>query len=201
MFKALALRFVGLFGKGMRVIDEQELRLEDPFRDGDRIIDLGGGGEGVIGLLRGKQVVAVDLRKDELDDTPDGPEKVVADARALPFADASFDAASAFFFLMYLRPEDRPAVLREAFRVLRPGGILHVWDVVIPEQGSSRKRLFVVPLKASIPSRTISTAYGVPWEGRAQDCDAVAALASSVGFAEKRREAAGQTFHLELLRR
>jgi SAM-dependent methyltransferase len=42
---------------------------------------------------------------------------------ALPFDAATFDAATAYSFLDHL--EDYAVVLREAFRVLRPGGVLY----------------------------------------------------------------------------
>ena len=44
-------------------------------------------------------------------------------AETLPFADASFDAATAYSFLDHL--EDQGAVLREVARVLRPGGVFY----------------------------------------------------------------------------
>jgi len=42
---------------------------------------------------------------------------------SLPFADATFHAATAYSFLDHL--QDYSLVLREAFRVLRPGGVLY----------------------------------------------------------------------------
>lgn len=51
-----------------------------------------------------------------------------ADAQALPFADASFDAVVCQFGVMFF--PDKAAGLAEAGRVLRPGGrfVFNVWD-------------------------------------------------------------------------
>jgi len=53
---------------------------------------------------------------------PLGIEYQVADGRALPFADGSFDFATAFMSLMDM--PDQARALAEAARVLRPGGFL-----------------------------------------------------------------------------
>ena len=47
------------------------------------VLDIGGGGEGVIGRLKGKDVVAIDIRRDELEEAVEGPLKIVMDARDL----------------------------------------------------------------------------------------------------------------------
>ncbi len=194
------LRFFGLFGKGMRVLDKQVVRIADTFGDGDRILDLGGGGAGIIGLLRGAQVYAVDKRQSELDESPAGPNKILADAKELPFPDAYFDAATAFFFLMYVLPADRQAILMEAYRVLKPGASLRVWDVTIPQKGANKAAVLAVPVKAILPRKTVNTAYGVQWAPRTMSCEAVAAEAVSAGFKVKANEITGQTFYLELTR-
>jgi hypothetical protein len=36
-------------------------------------LDVGGGGEGVIGRLKGRQVIAIDIRKGEPEKADDGP--------------------------------------------------------------------------------------------------------------------------------
>jgi ubiquinone/menaquinone biosynthesis C-methylase UbiE len=185
----------------MHVVHQQVVRIEDVFRDEDRILDLGGGGAGVIGQLRRQQVTAVDIRQEELDESPPGPIKVAADARALPFPDGSFDAATAFFFLMYVPPADRGAVLKEAHRVLRPGGTLHVWDAVIPARGERTHRLFVVPVRAELPHQAIKTAYGVPWKGREMSGDSIAQMARDVGFTVAAMAQERETFRLTLTRR
>ena len=169
-------------GKKMYVIKQQSVKLADEFSDTDRIIDLGGGGEGIIGQLRGKQVTAVDLRKEELDEAPDGPIKVVADARALPFSDNSFDAVTAFYFLMYVPVADHSTVMREAYRVLRTGGSMYIWDAVIPEIGERKQKLFVIPVKAILPAKTVYTAYGVQWKGRTMNSGSIATAAREAGF-------------------
>jgi ubiquinone/menaquinone biosynthesis C-methylase UbiE len=53
-----------------------------------------------------------------------------ADATALPFDDASFDAVACQFGLMFY--PDKAKGVREAWRVLRPGGVylFNVWDVM-----------------------------------------------------------------------
>jgi len=53
---------------------------------------------------------------------PLGIDYAVANAVALPFADASFDFATAFMSLMDV--DDAWTALREAYRVVRPGGFL-----------------------------------------------------------------------------
>ena len=188
------------FTKRLHVAEPQRVRVEDVFEDDDRILDLGGGGEGVIGQLRGPQVVAVDIRKEELDGAPSGPIKVVADARDLPFPEGSFDAATAFYFLMYVPATDRAAVLREAHRVLRPGGTFRIWDAAIPASGSRARKTFVVPVRAELPERTIRTLYGVRWGGHEMSTDAIAQAAKEAGFTLARAEQAGASFFLTLVR-
>ncbi|MHA2024223.1 MAG: hypothetical protein ACTSWQ_11230, partial [Candidatus Thorarchaeota archaeon] len=46
------------------VIPQQELQLSDFDNKGEWILDLGGGGEGIIGLMKGHYVIAIDRQKD-----------------------------------------------------------------------------------------------------------------------------------------
>ena len=182
---ALTWRFATMTGrlmKGMHVVKPHKVLVEDCFRDEDRILDLGGGGEAVIGQLRGAQVTAIDLRQEELDEAPEGPIKVLGDARDLPFPDASFDAVTSFYFLMYVFAAERKTIFKEAFRVLRPGGTVHVWDARIPEVGAHAEKTLVIPLQAALPDRTIRTLYGVRWEGRSMSSESIAKLADEIGF-------------------
>ena len=77
------------------------------------------------------EIVATDLNQAMLDvaaGTVAGVEWRQADAMALPFADAAFDAVVCQFGAMFF--PDKPKAFGEARRVLRPGGtfFFNVWD-------------------------------------------------------------------------
>lgn len=164
------------------------------------IIDLGGGGEGVIGQVLGRSVTAVDIRQDELEEAPDGPFKVVADARALPFENERFYCATAFYFLMYLKPEDYRAVIAEASRVLKTGGRLVIWDTVIPKAEVANEQLFVVPVQIELPKKKDFTAYGAKWATRELNPDMLCHIAAEYGLRVEANEINGQAFKLVLIK-
>ncbi len=161
------------------------------------ILDIGGGGEGVIGQLKGRQVVAIDLLKQELEDAPGGPLlKIVMDARALGFLDGSFDTATVFFTFMYVMPADHAKVFAELHRVLRPGGRLLVWDPVFPDKAAPEKPKIMYPLHVRLPGKEINTGYGVGIrEGQA--ANHFVELAKAAGFELISRKDEAGWFHLE----
>ena len=65
-------------------IEQQTVVVKD-FPAQGFILDIGGGGEGVIGQLKGAQIVAIDMFPRELEGTPAGPLKIIMDARELKF--------------------------------------------------------------------------------------------------------------------
>lgn len=182
------------------VLAEQHVILSDIVVDG-WVLDIGGGGEGVIGRLKGHQVVAIDPRPDELRETQNNALKVVADARSLPFVEDSFNAVTAFFSFMYISSSDHGQVFREACRVLKPGGFLLIWDVNIPERANREEKAFVVPLSVEFPDGTqLKTGYGVGWEDRKQSMAGLISLAVAAGFRCERAGQNGEVFELVLLK-
>ena len=127
------------------------------------ILDIGGGGEGIIGKLNGKQVIAIDKSERELQGTQNEALKVVMDATDLKFLPESFDVCTAFFSFMYIPKDKHLKVFEEAHRVLKDNGKLLIWDVKIPEKFGDYKA-FMVHLKVRLPNEETETRYGVKWQ-------------------------------------
>ena len=123
-----------------------------------RILDVGGGGEGVIGRLYPKQVVAIDKDEGELMDAPGDFERLRMDATKLTFPDASFDAATFFYSLMFMTAGEQCAALTEAVRVLRPGGRLCIWDCAFDR---AYPEPFSVNLTINLDGEILHTTYGI----------------------------------------
>ena len=184
----------------MHLFERQDFVVAD-FQAVGYILDIGGGGEGIIGQMKPSQVVAVDLSKRELEEAPAGPLKIVMDATDLKFLDASFDTVTAFFSLMYMRPEVQQRVFAEVFRVLTRGGRWIIWDAAIPRALENDTRGPVFQFRFQLPSKVVQTGYGTSWPEKPMDLDYYRRLARETGFEIARAEQqAGvfQTITLEL---
>ncbi len=176
----------------------QQLVLE-PVQAEGLILDIGGGGEGVIGQLNGAQVVAIDIDERELLDAPPGPLKLVMDARKLTFVPDSFNTATAFFTFMYIKGPDHATVLQQVRRVLKPGGRLLIWDVNFRNRPPD-KELALFTYTARLPGKEIRSGYGVHWPEGVQDLGYWVALGEKAGFQAGARKDAGVWFSLELIK-
>ena len=122
------------------------------------ILDIGGGGEAVIGRIYRDKVTAVDNRQEELDEAPDCCSKKLMDATELLFPDDSFDNVTFFYTLMYMTEETQDKAIHEAAHVLRKGGFMNIWDCSIT---SAFPEPFLADLDINAAGTLIHTTYGV----------------------------------------
>lgn len=132
------------------------IKLDNSLRG--RILDIGGGGECVIGRIYRQQVIAIDNRQEELDEAPDVCDKVLMDATSLSFGEYQFEHVTAFYSMMYMTREEQQKAINEASRVLKKGGCLHIWDTVLH---CAYPDPFVVNLDIDANGTVLHTTYGV----------------------------------------
>jgi SAM-dependent methyltransferase/peptidoglycan/xylan/chitin deacetylase (PgdA/CDA1 family) len=121
----LADYYANAFKYGRKSIEGDFLSYLDSFPKGSRILDLGCGTGYYLNLMRGRGLscVGVDIAENMLRRSKEAyPESQLAraDARSLPFADASFDGVISIETLRYFK--DRAGIIREISRVTRPQG-------------------------------------------------------------------------------
>jgi ubiquinone/menaquinone biosynthesis C-methylase UbiE len=167
--------------ENIHFFERQDITL-DVFQHEGLILDIGGGGEGILGRLKGDEVVAIDPNKRELEGAPSGPLKIVMDARELMFLDKTFQTVTSFFTLMYISGSDHVKVFEEVFRVLKYGGQFLVWDGVLPTQLDDEKEIAAFMLRIKLPSEVVETGYGAKWPVREQNLEYYTDIARSTGF-------------------
>lgn len=157
------------------------------------ILDIGGGGEEVIGRLYGRQVTAIDNNEEELAEAPGNCRKLLMDAADLGFSDETFDHVTFFYSLMYMDGDTQEKALAEAARALRKGGSLNIWDAdIIAEYPEP----FLASLLINAGSSEIKVTYGVIMQGARQDAARFEAICSRLGLNRVSARAAGGHFHL-----
>lgn len=123
-----------------------------------RVLEAGvGTGRNLAHHPAGRNVVAFDLSEAMLavarERAEAGTARIAlaqADAVRLPFADASFDSYVATFLYCVLPDAVQKRALAEAARVLRPGGVLRILEIVYSRRASIRlrQRLFAPAVRA-----------------------------------------------------
>ncbi len=181
---------------GLLLIPTQSIELS-PLRTDGFILDIGGGGEGIIGKLNGAQAVAIDTSERELAETKNEALKIIMDATDLKFLPDSFAICTAFFSLMYIPKSKHSKVFEEAHRVLKANGQFLLWDVTIPET-EREYRQFIVPLRVQLPAKKVETGYGAKWQ--TQDINHFKKLAKEYKFKVVDERSSGKTLHLKMLK-
>ncbi|MBK5114080.1 MAG: methyltransferase domain-containing protein [Candidatus Heimdallarchaeota archaeon] len=183
----------------MQIAEAQKPILE-PIEEKGFILDVGGGGEGVIGQLMGKQVISIDKNKRELEEAPSDNLKIVMDATDLQFLDETFGTAVSFYTLMYMDKEVKQKTINEVYRVLKPGGKFLIWDSEIPsEKPNNKVEFYVVPLQITLPKKEIGTSYGVRF--LFQDKKLITEMCKKAGFELNVKAEKDSMFYFEFLKK
>lgn len=179
---------------GYFFLNPQSIELSPIETDG-LILDIGGGGEGIIGKLNGQQVVAIDISKRELEETRNAALKVVMDATDLKFLRNSFDVCTALFSLMYVPKKKHLRVFKEAYRVLKDNGRFLIWDIKVRKLDKNYDKSLAF-LEFQLPNEKIETGYGVKLQ--TQDGEHFKKLAQKAKFKIGKEWSKEETLHLQL---
>ncbi|UCE09782.1 MAG: class I SAM-dependent methyltransferase [Candidatus Thorarchaeota archaeon] len=179
------------------VFPMEEIKLPPLEKRSGWILDIGAGGEGIIGLLGGTRVVGVDKSRTELEETSDDSLRIVMDARDLGFLDGTFETATLFYSLMYMSLETVDNVLEEVKRVLKPGGELYIWDAIVEVPPEVDKKYFLVQVSVVFPDGRLGEGrYGM--DIRRQGIETFKEIAQHHGFVVLNEEAKEHSFFLRL---
>jgi len=178
-------------------IKEQKVNLSNIRLEG-LILDIGGGGQGVIGQFKKDKVIAIDHNKKELEEAPKGGLKIIMDAGELKFLNNTFDTVTSFFTFMYIPKSEHQKIFKEIYRVLKKDGNLVLWDVIIPKRENQIYAMFSLPLKIKINDIELDAGYGVFWGKKEQDLEYFQKLSKKVGFSEVEFISDDQIFYLRV---
>lgn len=142
------------------------------------ILDIGGGGEGVVGRLYPKQVTAIDNNTEELEEAPDCFKKLLMDATHLEFEEQTYQHVTFFYALMYMTTAEQEKAIQEAARVCKKEGLIHIWDCQFE---SAYPDPFVVQLTINLPDETINTSFGII-KAEQQNIDTITAMCEQAGL-------------------
>jgi len=161
-----------------------------------RILDIGGGGEGIIGQLAGPHVISIDPSERELKEAPSDCLKIIMNGKDLKFLDESFNTITLFFTMMYIPRPDHKKVFKEIYRVLKSKGEIFLWDLTIPDRPETEKDTYAIKLEVDIGDKKISAGYGTRW-GQKINMQRYLDLGKNLGLKVIEQKVNGETFFIK----
>jgi ubiquinone/menaquinone biosynthesis C-methylase UbiE len=157
--------------------------LED-LPDCELILDIGGGGEGLVSRIGGNKVCVVDYRISKIREAQihGAPANwIVADGCRLPFKDDIFNLVTLWFSLGYMSTWDtKKEVVSEALRTLRKECCISILDSRI----DCKEEKLLIHILFTLPDGAVSKiGYGVRGNQN-QTIGSIQSLLENVGFHE-----------------
>lgn len=153
-------------------------RIENP----GHVLDIGGGGEGLVSRIEGTRVIALDLNMNKIRGAMiHNPASVwiACDGRQLCIQDSAVENVTLWFSLSYMKDNDtKKTVLEESFRVLRPGGRISILGCHI---GCEEERL-VFRAEFQLPDGDVSKISYAVYRGQGQTLDGISRMLVESGF-------------------
>ena len=174
----------------------QEVRLKHLPQEG-LIIDVGGGGEGLVSRIETSRVCVVDINLNKIREGMiygQVSQWILSDARMLSVKDERFNVATLWFSLGYIRDWDsKKQVIAEVARVLRRSGRISI----LGARTTCSDSRFVMRALFHFPDGAISKmSYGMDGTQR-QDAEAVVKLLQETGFNNITSEDNGHWFRVD----
>ncbi len=177
----------------------QKITLEQIQTEG-LILDIGGGGEGLVSRIGGTKVCAVDIRISEIREAQihrPPSNWFVGDGQALCFQKNVFDVVTLWFSLGYMSAwAIKQKVLKEAHRVLGENGRLSILASRIPE--SCERLIFWGHF--TFPDGTISQIGFGTRGGQEQTLERITELLLGTGFKIRSHEDYNEWFEIQAVK-
>ena len=161
----------------------QKIELTNLPREGV-ILDIGGGGEGLVSRIETSRVCAVDINLYKIRDARiygQVSQWILSDGRMLSVKDAMFEVATLWFALGYVRGwASKAQVVSEVARVLKKSGYISILGakIICPEAR------YVLRAHLHFPDGTVSQmSYGMGG-GQDQSIETVTKLLRETGYGE-----------------
>jgi ubiquinone/menaquinone biosynthesis C-methylase UbiE len=173
----------------------------DPLHSEGMILDIGGGGEGLVSRITEAKVCALDIRISEIREAQihGSPANwFVGDGQSLCFQDGVFDTVALWFSLGYMKDwSTKENVLKEAYRVLNQKGKISILASNIT--GSYERLIFWGHF--TFPDGTVSQiGYGVRG-GQDQTLERLTSLLQKIGFKIQSQENNDAWFRIQATKR
>jgi len=178
----------------------QKITLEKLHSEGP-ILDIGGGGEGLVSRIEGSKVCAVDIRMSEIREAQiHGPPAnwIVGDGQVLCFQENVFDVVTLWFSLGYMKDWSiKRRVLEEAFRVLGESGRI---SILASRIDGFYERLIFWGHFTFPDGMDSQIGYGVRG-GQEQTLERISELLSDIGFNILSNEDNNEWFEIQAIKK